>query len=296
MFLGVENMKLRISFLVLFLGFLVGCQKQGENLSASRDLAALSTSTTSSSSSSSVNMFQIITKANSTTGSFDNSAVPLAGGISVKAQRLFYLDGSSISTSNFPSWFSEAKLFLTSTRTSGTNPVTPTTSDTPCAYFDSYSDNNPDASGFYTIDGYNASVTTSDVDQCAGTAASELNQLYFYVKLDRRFMNSTDKIQFIFKAKIIDAPNTAPTTTSCVTGGNFDAAACSNQLFSLSLRTAPGASTKPFFYLFPSAKALELLSESLLLPIQNDTSITTISIDRIKGGAVFYGVSIIRLE
>ena len=98
------------------------------------------------------------------------------------------------------------------------------------------------------------------------------------------------------KAKPLDEPNVAVQSSSCVVAGNFDPSSCVNQLFTLTMRTAPSAASKPFYILFPSAKALDLLSESVLLPINIDTSITTISIDRVKGGAIFYGLSIIRLQ
>jgi hypothetical protein len=247
--------------------------------------------------SASINAFQVITKADPG-ASFDPVSVPLAGGSSVKASRIFGLDGSLIASENVPPWYVESRVFLTSTRTSPGAPSNKD-SDTPCAYFDTFAnDNNPETTGFYTIDGYNPSTAPkgSDVDQCAGTAASELNQLGLYVRIDRRFMNPTDRLQIIVKAKAIDAPNTAPTPSSCVVGGYFDASNCTNQLYTLTLRTAPGASAKPFYILFPSAKALDLLSESVLLPISIDQSISTISIDRVKGGAIFYGLTIVRLQ
>ena len=265
------------------------------NASSSGSSNSGSTTTTSTST---INALQVILKADAT-GSFDAAAIPGAGGASIKASRVYKLDGTLITTSLIPTWFSEARAFLTSTRTSGANPVTPTTSNTPCAYFDTSNDNNPDTNGFYTIDGYYSSTLATggtDIDQCAGTAAAELNQLGLYIKIDRRFMNTTDKLQVIVKAKPLDAPNTAVTSSSCVVGGFFDASACVNQLFTMTMRTAPAAASKPFYILFPSAKSLDLLSESVLLPINIDTSITTISIDRVKGGAIFYGLSIIRLQ
>lgn len=272
-----------------------GATSSGSSSSGSSGSSSSSTSSTTST----VNALQIITKADGT-GSFDGAAVPAAGGITVKASRLYNLDGSLITSSLIPTWFSEARVFLTSTRTSGSNPSTPTTSDTPCAYFDSFTgDNNPDSNGFYTVDGYYSSTLATggtDIDQCAGTAAAELGKLAMYVKIDRRFMNTTDKLQIIVKAKPLDAPNTAPTVSSCVVGGNFDPSACVNQLFTLTMRTAPNAAAKPFYILFPSAKALDLLSESVLLPISIDTSITTISVDRVKGGAIFYGMTVVRLQ
>lgn len=244
---------------------------------------------------SAANAVQIIPKADPT-GSFDAVSVPLAGGTSVKASRYYDLTGSLITTGNLPSWFVEARIFLTSTRTQGGSP-TYSTSNTPCAYFDTTStDNNPDSSGFYTIDGYNTDNGNVDIDQCAGTAAAEQNQIGMYIRVDRRFMNSTDKLQLIVKAKPIDSPNTTVTPSSCVTAGFFDPSACANQLYTVSMRTSPGAATKPFYILFPSAKAYDLLSESVLLPINIDQSITTISIDRVKGGAIFYGLTVIRLQ
>lgn len=244
-------------------------------------------------SSASVNAIQVIPKADNT-GSFDLVSVPAAGGVSAKASRLYNLDGSLITTSNLPTWFVEARAFITSTRTS--SGATGAGNNTPCAYFDNVSnDVNPDTDGFYTIDGYNTDNNIADIDQCAGTASSELNQLGMYVKLDRRFINPTDKFQIIVKAKPIDAPNTSILPSSCVTSGYFDASACANQLFTVSMRTAPTAPTKPFYILFPTAKAFDLLSESILIPTNIDQSITTISIDRVKGGAVFYGFTVIRL-
>lgn len=277
-----------------------GCEKQPRGLASQDALnnaianglpAVVSTAVGSNN----TDAFQVITKADPSTGSFDSTSVPVAGGVSVRARRLFFLDGTLIPTGNFPTWFADARVFLTSTRTSGANPVSPSGSNTPCAYFDSFVDNNPDSSGFYTIDGYNATVSGSDIDQCAGTAAAELNQTGIYVQVDRRFLSPTDKLMFIVKAKIIDDPNTAPTASTCVTSGFFDPSACSNQVYTLTMRTGPGAAAKPFYILFPSAKSLDLLSESVLIPMQINTNVTTISIDRVKGGAVFYGISIIRM-
>lgn len=311
MLLKIKSLKLSASSLlsvVVAAALVSGCQQPSSgdgNASSSTSSTPPSSSSSSGSGSttttttSTVNAVQILPKADPT-GSFDAAAVPAAGGASVKASRLYNLNGSLLTTSLIPTWFSEARVFLTSTRTSGANPASPSGSDTPCAYFDtSTADNNPDTSGFYTVDGYYSATLSSggtDIDQCAGTAAAELNKLGMYIKIDRRFMNATDKLQIIVKAKPLDAPNTAPTASSCVVGGNFDASACVNQLFTLSLRTAPFAATKPFYILFPSAKSLDLLSESVLLPISIDTSITTISIDRVKGGAIFYGLTVIRIQ
>src|SRR5262245_13873026 len=61
---------------------------------------------TSTSLGSTVNAIQIITKADPT-GSFDPVSVPLSGGASVKATRIFNLDGSSITVGNVPPWFVE---------------------------------------------------------------------------------------------------------------------------------------------------------------------------------------------
>jgi len=61
------------------------------------------------------------------------------------------------------------------------------------------------------------------------------------------------------------------------------------------MRNAPSAAAKPFYVLVPSAKALDLLSDTVLLPIHINAGIQTITIDRIKGGAVFYGMSVVRL-
>lgn len=288
--------KINIGLCLIFTGLLSACN---DNVgTGSFQSGALQSALTSSSSSSAynggINAVQIITKSGST-GSFDATSVPASGGVAAIAQRFFALDGSQISSGNMPTWISEAKLFLTSSRTSAGSP-TYINGDTPCAYFDGYSgDSNPDSDSYYTIDGYNTSIFASDVDQCAGTGASELNKLGLYIKLDRRFMNATDKIQIIVKAKPIDAPNTTPTASSCVTGGYFDASNCSNQVYTLTMRTAPYASAQPFYLLFPSAKAYDLLSESIILPIQVDSNITTISMDRVKGGAIIYGITVIRL-
>ncbi|MEW6057450.1 MAG: hypothetical protein AB1540_12630 [Bdellovibrionota bacterium] len=284
-------------------GFASGCKSPTDSTDGSSTASGASSrsSTTSgsgvTSSTSSIYAFQVITKAGSSTGSFDGASVPAGGGIAVRAQRIFALDGGLISSANTPTWFSESRVFLTSTRTAGTaNPAAPSTSNTPCAYFDSSTtDYNPDTSGFYTIDGYNSTTTTNDIDQCAGANAAELSRLGMYITLDRRFLASDEKINVIIKAKPIDAPNTAPTSTSCVVGGNFDASACSNQYFAVSLRSSPTAATRPYYILFPSAKALDLLSESVLIPLKIDANFNTISIDRVKGGAVIYGVTVIRL-
>ncbi len=240
--------------------------------------------------------FQIITRASST-GSFDAATPPVSGGLSIRAARIYNLDGSLLTTSSgtYPTWFSQANVFLTSTRTSGGSPAY-TGSDTPCAYFDSYTDNNPDSSGHYVIDGYALPTgVTSDIDQCAGVVATEATQLGLYVRLDRRFMSVTDKLQVIINARPIEEPVTAPSASACVTGGAFDAAACTNQYYTVTMRSAPGATAQPFYILFPSAKSLDLLSESVLLPIQIDTSLTTITIDRVKGGSIFYGITVIRI-
>jgi hypothetical protein len=242
---------------------------------------------------------QVITRADAT-ASFDTVALPASGGASIKAVRYFNLDGSIIGAGLLPTWFREARLFLTTSRTAGTsNPGSSATdADTPCAYFDlAAGDNNPGGSGYYTIDGYNAdaSQTSTDVDQCAGAAASEVAQLGMFLSVDRLFMNPTDKLQIILKAKPIDAPNTAPTPASCTVAGFFEPSACTNQLFTVTMRPAPAAPAKPFYLLFPSAKSLDLLSESVLVPLHVNPSITTISIDRVKGGAIFYGFTVIRL-
>jgi hypothetical protein len=282
-----------ISFIILFSQ--IACNQNTGT--GTRTPSSNSTVTSSSSSStfsySGINAVQIIAKTGSN-GSFDSVVPPPSGGLSVYASRYFNLDGSIISTSQVPTWLAQASLFITSTRTSPGSPSF-TNADTACAYFDSYiGDNNPESDGYYTIDGYNTS-SGADIDQCAGTQSSETSKLGLYIKLDRNFMNPTDKIQIIVKAKPIDAPNTAPSPSSCVVGGNFDPQNCVNTYFTVSMRTAPFASSQPFYVLFPSAKAYDLLSESVLLPIQIDPSVTTISIDRIKGGAIFYGVTIIRL-
>jgi hypothetical protein len=280
----------------------LGCQQPNSssqsgviNGASSQNSAGSSAPSSSASSTSGLNAISIVTKADPS-GSFDATSVPVAGGIAAKAQRLFNLDGSAITSGTVPAWFVESRLFLTSTRTS-TGIASNVTSDTPCAYFDSYStDINPDTSGYYTIDGYSPNSGSTDVDQCAGTAAAELNKVGLYINIDRRFMNATDKLQLIIKAKPLDSPNTAPTVSNCVTGGFFDAGACSNLYYTVTMRTAPYASAKPFFILFPSAKSMDLLSEQVLVPINNYSNIATISIDRVKGGVVLYGVSVIRMQ
>ncbi|HRK01070.1 MAG TPA: hypothetical protein PLH57_00270 [Oligoflexia bacterium] len=293
----------RISLLLTGAALAAGCPQQtattkapAGSISGVVSSSASSSSSATSANSSSVTAIQIITKADSS-GSFDSAIVPVSGGVSLAASRLYDLSGALIPSGSIPSWFVEARLFLTSTRTSAGAP-TNTTSNTPCAYFDSYSDNNPDSSGYYTIDGYNVTQTgiLADIDQCAGTAAAELNQLGFYVRVDRRFMSSNDKLQVIVKAKALEEPNTAPTSSSCVVGGIFNASNCSNQVYTLTRRTSPGAPAKPFINLFPSAKAWDLLAEDVLIPLSDDTNISTISIDRVKGGAVFYGITIIKMQ
>lgn len=293
-----------------FVFVFTGCNVSGDSTpssSAASTTSAINTITsaiasgasgasgTSSVTTSTVNAIQIITSAGSN-GSFDPVSVPAAGGVAVKASRIFGLDGSLIAAANIPTWFVDARVFLTSTRTSGTsNPSTPSGANTPCAYFDSYGDNNIETDGYYVIDGYNAD-NGADIDQCAGAAASEQNQLSIYIEFDRLFMNPTDKFQVVVKAKPIEDPNSKVTPTSCTTGGFFDATACSTQTYGISMRTAPGAPAKPFYILWPSAKSYDLLSESVIMPVNIDQSLTTISIDRAKGGAVFYGISIIRLQ
>jgi hypothetical protein len=294
-------MRVRLQFITLVaIGFaLSACNNQSAGTSSSSSggtSSALSSATTTAATSTytGINAFQIITQAGSS-GSFDNAAVPVSGGLLVSATRLFNLDGSSIASGNLPAWFVQSQVMLTSTRTSAGTP-TYNGDDTACAYFDLYSsDNNPDSSGFYTIDGYNTSTAATDIDQCAGTSASELAQLGAYFTVDRRFMNPTDKLEVIVKAKPIDAPNTAPTASTCVVGGYFDPSACVNTYYTVTMRSAPFASAQPFYILFPSAKAYDLLSETVLLPIQIDPSITTISVDRIKGGAILYGITVLRL-
>lgn len=287
----------RLVFLGISALIWTGCPNQTGSTSASGTVNGLIASSTTTANSSNITAFQIITRVGAS-GSFNSAVVPISGGVSLAAARLFDLNGTQISSTNVPAWFVSAHAFLTSTRTSAGSP-TYAGADTACAYFDSYgTDNNPDSSGYYTIDGYNVTATgvSSDIDQCAGTAAAELNQLGMYLQFDRRFMNSNDKLEIIIKAMPIDEPNTAPTASSCVVGGNFNAANCSNQVFTLTRRTSPGAAAKPFFNLFPSAKALDLLSESVLVPLADDTSITTLSIDRVKGGAVFYGITVIKMQ
>lgn len=292
------------SILILFIALgLSACQSQRPTpVSASSSSGTSSgttsgtssgTTTTSSTTTSSIRAIQLITKTGST-GSFDAAAAPAAGGLALTASRYFNLDGSQIPTAQKPTWLVNGKAFITSTRTQAGVP-TYTTSDTPCAYFDSTAtDNNPESNGYYLIDGY-YSATGPDVDQCAGVAAAELNQLGVYIQVDRAFMNSDEKLQLIVKAKPIDAPTTAPNATECISGGFFDAAICVNQYFTVTMRTAPAASAKPFYILFPSAKSMDLLSESVLLPINISTSITTISVDRVKGGAIIYGLTLIRI-
>lgn len=290
------HLTLGIGFALIF--GIAGCQQPNTEESETVTPSISTTASTPSSAEieSSLKAIKIVFKADGS-GSFDPVAVPNAGGLSLKASRIFDINGNLISNSSIPPWFSEARVFLTSTRTSGGgNPVVPSGSDTPCSYFDSFpGDNNVDTSGYYTIDGYNAANVVSDIDQCAGTDVSELNKLYLYVKLDRLFLGSNEKIQVIVNAKPINAPNTTADPSSCSSGGNFTPEACTNQLFTISMRTAPGAPTgfKPL--LFPSAKALDLQSEIITMPINISSSINTISIDRIKGGAIFYSLTLVRI-
>lgn len=279
---------------------LSACQSQRPSSTSTSSSSTSSTSTTgtsgttttSTTTTSSTRAIQLITKTGSL-GSFDAASAPASGGLALSAARFFNLDGSQIPTAQKPTWLVGAKTFITSSRSQAGVPAM-TGSDTPCAYFDSTNDNNPESNGYYVIDGY-YSAAGADIDQCAGVAASELNQLSIYIQIDRTFMESDENLQLIVKAKPINAPNTAPNPTECVAGGFFDAANCVNEYFTVSMRNAPGGAAKPFYILFPSAKSLDLLSESVLLPIRISNSITTISIDRVKGGAIIYGVSLIRM-
>ena len=290
------NRTFRYFLIYAFTLILTGCPFSSENTSTTKSKTPTSSSSTSTSSTSysGTNAVQIITRTG-TQGSFDSTAVPSSGGVTIYAQRFFDLQGSSLSTSQIPAWLTSASIFLTSTRSSSGTPAN-TGSDTPCAYFDGFSDNNPETNNFYTIDGYNVRTgVTSDIDQCTGTAAAELNKLSIVLQINRSYLNSTDKFQIIVKARSIDEANSAPNPASCVVGGNFSPSSCSNQVYAVTLRTAPQAAALPFYYLFPSAKANDLLTESFFAPMHLNTSWTTISIDRVKGGAIFYGVSIIRL-
>lgn len=293
-----------------------GCQPQvknpGSGAPLNSGLPALPSTTApaTSTSSSGPNAVQIIF-ATGANGSFDASSVASTGGTYNYAQRFFDLKGNLLSNSN--SWWFKASsgtaVFLTSTSTSypggGVGATTSSSSSryrTPCAYFDSTDDNNPETAGYYTIDGlvtnapsFSDSTAVADIDQCAGISNTEKSKLGIVFTLDRNYLSSTDKIQLIIKAKPLTTPNTAPVPSSCVIGGLFDATGCATNVFNVTLRTALGAAARPFFMLFPSAKALDLISESILLPTNFDSSITTITIDRLKGGAVFYSATLIRV-
>lgn len=295
-----------------------GCQSQGRNIatpaSTADALGNTPTTTTptptNSSTASGPNVAQII-MATGSTASFDAASVPTSGGTYNYAKRFYDLKGNLISsTSNW--WLTATNgvgVFLTSTSTSypggGTGATTSTNGSryrTPCAYFDIYDDNNPESSGYYTIDGLTTnppslsdSTPTADIDQCAGITNTEKSKLGIFMTINRSYLNSTDKLQVIVKAKPLTTPNTAPVPSSCIVGGLFDASACTNTVFTITMRTALAAAARPFFMLFPSAKALDLISENVLLPINIDSTITTITIDRIKGGAVFYGITLVRV-
>ncbi len=247
-------------------------------------------------------------------GSFNAGSVPASGGTYVTAARVFDLAGNLITnhTSQYPSWwFQDAGVFLTSTSTSypggGAGATSSNSTDrelTPCAYFDSTDDNNPENTGYFTIDGIMTNAAslsdatpTADIDQCAAITAAERAKMGLYVRIRRSgsSMGSSDKIQMIVKAKPLTPPNTAPVPTSCVVGGVFDATACATNVFTMAMRTAITAAARPFYMLMPSAKALDLISESVLLPVNIDSSITALTVDRLKGGAVFYSIILVKV-
>jgi hypothetical protein len=252
--------------------------------------------------------------ATGTASSFNAGSVPASGGAYVAATRVFDLAGNLISnhTNTYPNWwFQDAGVYLTSTSTSypggGAGATTSDTSNrelTPCAYFDNTDDNNPENAGYFTIDGLvtNApslsdGTASADIDQCAAITAVERARLGFYVRIRRSSasMGTSDKIQMIIKAKPLTAPNTAPVPSSCVVGGLFDATACATNVFTTTMRTAIGAAARPFYMLMPSSRAMDLISENILLPVNIDTSITTLSVDRLKGGAVFYSIVLVKV-
>lgn len=260
-------------------------------------------------SSTATNVVKIVTAALATTDSFE-PPTSVATPNFYAAKRFFDINGNAYSSTTMPTWFVGAYVYLTKTRTSspdGSVAASGSKEDTPCAYFDTYgTDNNPGNAGFYAIDGFytSDSTTSPDIDQCAGATAAEQANLKLYFVIDRSKMNTNDKLNIIVTASPLDAPNTSPTPSGCVVGGMFDASACTNQLFTVTMRAGPTASApmgafmpaKPFFMLFPSAKALDLISESIYLPINAAPGISTISIDRVKGGAVFHNITIIRMN
>lgn len=284
--------------------------------SANRSTGTTTTTTTSSTINSGPAAVQIVL-ATGASGSFSAGSVPSSGGTYVTATKVYDLNGNLITSpaTTYPYWWFEgAGVFLTSTSTSyaggGAGATTSDTDDyqiTPCAYFDSATDNNPESAGYYTIDGIltnpsslaNPSGTNSaDIDQCAGITAGERAKLGFYVKLRRSTstsMGTSDKIQMIIKARPLTAPNTAPVPSSCIVGGFFDATACATAVFTLTMRTGLAAAAKPFYMLMPSAKSLDLVSESVILPVNIDTTLTHITVDRLKGGAVFYSIILVKV-
>ena len=294
-----------------------GCASQISNTGGSSTASALGTLTPTTSASASAvasgpNAVTIALRTGSS-GSFDAASVAATGGTYSKVARSFDLNGNLIVTSGYQNWWfdpANSGVYLTSTSTSypgGGSGATASSSAnkqvTPCAYFDSYDDNNPEANGSYTIDGIipNASsYTTSsvaDIDQCAGITAGEKANLgmYFTIKRGSANMNSTDKLQIMIRARSLTPPNIAPVPSSCVVGGLLDPTACASTVFTVSMRTALGAAARPFFMFMPSAKSLDLISESILLPINIDPALTVITIDRLKGGAVFYDVKLVRI-
>ncbi len=276
-------------------------------------LTNTSTGTTQTTSVQGPNAVQIILSSGSG-GSFDNVTPPVTGGTFAPARRFYDLSGNQINPTTYPSWWfdtstSGSGVFITSTSTSypggGTYATSSATSAryrTPCSYFDNFDDNNPETSGNFTIDGLvtnapslNDGTPAADMDQCAGATAGERAKLGMYFKFIRSNMLSTDKLQVIIRAKPLNTPNTAIVPSSCIVGGVFDATACSNAVFTVSMRTSLGAAARPFFMLMPSAKAMDLLSEMVLLPLHADPTITTVSIDRLKGGAAFYSITFVRI-
>jgi hypothetical protein len=305
---------------ICFAALTTGCplSQTPKNNATATEAALVAPSPSASASSSATvtsgpNAVQIIF-ATGASGSFDAVAVPAAGGTYAKVSRVFDLNGNTISnfSSTYPNWwFRTAAVFLTSTSTSfpagGAGATTSNTTDrerTPCAYFDTYDDNNPESNGSYTIDGLipNAQslsdlTPAADIDQCAGITVAERSKLGFYAVLRRgsSSMGTTDKIQMIVRAKPLTPPNTAPVPSSCIVGGLFDATACATNVFTVSMRTAIGAAARPFYMLMPSAKSMDLVSESVLLPVNIDSTLTTITLDRLKGGAIIYSVILIKV-
>jgi hypothetical protein len=316
-----RNQKPMIAPLLALCALAAGCPATDAGTGAVKT-ASTSTATPSASPSSGATTASVtsgpaavqIILATGSAASFNAASVPASGGTYVAATRAFDLSGNLITNyaTTYPNWwFQDAGVYLTSTSTSypggGSGATTSNSTDrelTPCAYFDSTDDNNPESAGYFTIDGLTTNAPSltdttpsADIDQCAGITAAERSRMGLYVRIRRSSasMGTNEKIQMIVKAKPLTTPNTAPVPSSCIVGGLFDATACATNVFTLSMRTAVTAAARPLYMLMPSAKALDLISESIMLPVNIDSTITALTIDRLKGGAVFYSIVLVKV-